>query len=142
MSRAVFVDTSAWLPVVSVRQAYHGSAVETYTDLLKTGVRFVTSNLVVAEMHALVVRERGVPAGIGLLEQLYADPTHEVRYVDRDIERRAIDRWLRPFADQRFSLTDVVSFEMMRSEGIRTAFALDHHFQAAGFEIIPEETPR
>ena len=93
--------------------------------------------LVVAEMHFLTVRHRGTEAGIRLLEELHRDPTHEVRYVDRELERGAIDRWLRPFPERSLSLADAVSFEIMRTEGIGTALALDSRFQTAGFRVLP-----
>ena len=138
MKRAVFLDTSAWLPVVVRREQGHTELRATYQQLVEGGGgRLVTSNLVVAELHALVVRRRGAEAGIALIESVYADPAHEVMFVDRAFEARAVDRWLRPFRDQLFSLCDAVSFEIMRQEGIRKAFALDRHFAVAGFETVP-----
>lgn len=137
MRPAVFVDTSAWLPVLVRREPRHAEVVAAYEHLLDQGTRLVTSNLVVAELHALVVRRRGPPAGVALLDQIHADPSHEVLFADRALETSAIDRWLRPFRDHRFSLADAVSFALMRREGIRTAFALDRHFLAAGFETVP-----
>ncbi len=141
MTRAVFADTSGWLAVVVARERRHAAAVAAYGRLLRDGVQIVTTNLVVAEMHALVVRERGSEAGAQLLDRLYGDPSHEVRFVDRELEASATDRWLRPFRDHAFSLTDAVSFEVMRREGIRTALALDRHFAVAGFELVPGEAP-
>jgi predicted nucleic acid-binding protein len=35
------------------------------------------------------------------------------------------------------SLTDCVSFEVIRQHGIRRAFAFDTHFTEHGFEMIP-----
>jgi predicted nucleic acid-binding protein len=35
------------------------------------------------------------------------------------------------------SLVDFVSFELMRREGIRTAFTFDRHFAEQGFECVP-----
>ena len=44
--------------------------------------------------------------------------------------------WLVRFQDQPFSLVDAVSFEVMRAEGVRSAFAFDPHFEIAGFELL------
>ncbi|MGH7674378.1 MAG: type II toxin-antitoxin system VapC family toxin [Gemmatimonadales bacterium] len=132
----MFLDTSAWLPVVVRREQGHTRLRATYQQLLEGGGRLVTSNLVVAELHALVVRRRGAEAGVALIESVHADPAHDVMVVDRALEARAVDRWLRPFHDKRFSLCDAVSFEIMRQERIRTAFALDTHFTVAGFEMV------
>lgn len=137
MRAPVFLDTSAWLPVVLRREHGHGELRAEYVRLLEEGRQLVTSNLVVAELHALVVRRRGPQAGIALLDGVYADPAHQVLFVDRPLEAQAIARWLRPYGDHRFSLADAVSFELMHEHGIRTAFALDRHFAVAGYEVIP-----
>ncbi len=40
-------------------------------------------------------------------------------------------------ADPKLSLCDAASFVIMRERGLRRAFTLDRHFEAAGFEILP-----
>jgi len=114
-----------------------GAAHETYREWIDQGIELVTSNLVVAEMQILVSRFRGADEGLRLLDSLYQDPTHEVVFVDRDLERAATDRWLCRYSDQPLSLADAVSFEVMRSRRIRQALALDDHFALAGFECVP-----
>ena len=97
----------------------------------------MTTNLVVAEMQTLISRFRGADEGLRFLDALYQDAGHEVVFVDRDLERAAVDGWLRRFSDQRLSLADAVSFELMRGRHIRRALALDEHFALAGFELAP-----
>jgi len=53
--------------------------------------------------------------------------------VSAELVTAAADGWLARFADQRFSLTDSVSFELMRSRRIVVAFAFDDDFLTAGF---------
>ena len=137
MTAATYLDTSGWLAVVSERDSRHAAAAEAYRTIIERGGLIVTSELMVAEMHFLTVRHRGTEAGIQLLEELHRDPTHEIRYVDRELERQAIDRWLRPFPERTLSLADAVSFEIMRTEGIGTALALDSRFRTAGFRTLP-----
>ncbi len=50
--------------------------------------------------------------------------------------RDASSNWLTRFDDQPFSLVDAVSFEVMRREDVTSAFAFDHHFEVAGFELL------
>jgi uncharacterized protein len=40
------------------------------------------------------------------------------------------------YADKEISVTDCISFAMMRRLGIRTVFNFDRHFRNAGFQII------
>ena len=55
---------------------------------------------------------------------------------DLALVEESLRRWLERFSDQRFSLTDAVSFEIMRRERIGQAFAFDQHFLTAGFELL------
>jgi predicted nucleic acid-binding protein len=138
MSRRVFLDTSGWLAAISERESLHEQSLSLYREVLSTGRGFVTTNLVVAEMLVLLMRYRGTEAGLRLLDALQQDPAHEIRYVTRELERLALDRWLRPYADHMLSLTDAISFEVMRTERIKEALTLDNHFRIAGFRILPK----
>ncbi|HKT08431.1 MAG TPA: PIN domain-containing protein [Gemmatimonadaceae bacterium] len=140
MSRAVFLDTSGWFAAVNRREYHHAQVVAAYADLVQRRVLLITTNLVVAEMHTLIVRHRGAEAGCALLDAIYADPAYRVIESTRVLESAATDRWLRPFQNQRFSLTDAVSFETMRSEGVDEALGLDHHFEVAGYRLLPHST--
>lgn len=142
MTNAVFLDTSGWLAAVNPRDTHHKAVLETYDDLVDSRISFTTSNLVLAEMHALILRERGSRAAIGMLDAIYTDPLYRVIHVDRGIESHAVDNWLRKFSEARFSLTDATSFEIMRTEGITRALALDHHFEVAGFTLVPAKRKR
>lgn len=135
--KPVFLDTSGWFAVASAREARHREAQGAYQRLVATGAQLVTTNLVVAEMHAMVLRSHGGAEGVRFLDGLYQDPSHEVVFVDRDLEREAVARWLRRFSDKRLSLTDAVSFEVMRTRRIREVLALDKHFEIAGFTLTP-----
>jgi len=131
-----FLDTSGWFAALSPKESRHKSALAAYRGLIEKRATLVTTNLVVAEMQILISRFRGAAEGVRFLDSLYQDPSHEVVFVDRDTERAAVDRWLRRFTDQRLSLADAVSFEVMRARRLRRVLALDTHFDLAGFELI------
>jgi predicted nucleic acid-binding protein len=132
-----FLDTSGWFAALSPKEAKHRPAHAAYRAWIEGGTQLITTNLVVAEMQILLSRFRGADEGLRFIDSLYQDPTHEVVFVDRDLERTGIDRWLRRYRDQRLSLADAVSFEVMRARRIRQALALDEHFELAGFERVP-----
>jgi predicted nucleic acid-binding protein len=134
---ARFLDTSGWFAALSPKEAKHRAAHAAYRAWIEGGDDLVTTNLVVAEMQILLMRFRGADEGLRFMDSLYKDPSHEVVFVDRALERTAVDHWLRRYRDHPLSLADAVSFEVMRSRGIRQALALDEHFELAGFDVLP-----
>ena len=135
--RAAFLDTSGWFAALSPHESGHAAAKAIYRQWMEGDTVLVTTNLVVAEMQILLARARGSEFAVEFLDSLYQDAAHEVVFVDRDLEHAAMDRWLRPFTDQKFSLADAVSFELMRDRRIRDALALNQHFSVAGFRALP-----
>jgi uncharacterized protein len=136
VKRGIFLDTSGWFAALDSNSTEHANLSRRYRALIVEPQRFLTTNLVVAEMHALLSRRVGIDVGLRFLDELYREPTHEIRFVTRPLERAAIDRWIRPYGDHQFSLTDAVSFEVMHAEGITHALTLDRHFSVAGFSLI------
>ena len=96
----------------------------------------MTTALVAAEMHTLILRWRGSGAGILFLETVFETGVHVVASVDDDVIAAALSRWLRRFNDRPISLTDAVSFEIMRRERIRQVLTFDRHFAVAGYEAL------
>jgi predicted nucleic acid-binding protein len=135
VSLPLFLDTSGWFAAISRKEASHARARAAYAEQVHRAGLLVTTSLVVAEMHVLLVRFRGPAVALEFLDRLSVEPSHEIVDVDRDLRHAAIERWLRRFEDQGFSLTDAVSFEVMRQRKIRRALALDQHFKVAGYEI-------
>jgi predicted nucleic acid-binding protein len=134
---AAFLDTSGWYATLNARESGHSKSVAAVAGWIQAGRCLVTTNLVVAEMQTLVCRGRGPAAGVRFLDNLYQDASCEVVFVDRELERSAVDRWLRRYGDQGFSLADAVSFEVMRERRIRDVLTLDKHFEVAGFRVVP-----
>lgn len=48
-------------------------------------------------------------------------------------------RFFKRPAAKSYSLTNCISFVVMKNLGLRTALTFDRHFQQAGFEIIPAQ---
>jgi predicted nucleic acid-binding protein len=133
MSGYAFVDTSALLALANRRDQYHRTAVAAAREHLEEGGRFVGSTLVLAELHGYLLHRRGAPTGRRVLTALLDDDAYTWEGVSAELIGAAMSGWLERFADQRFSLTDAVSFELMRTRRIDVAFAFDDDFVTAGF---------
>lgn len=136
MRPTLFLDTSGWRAALVPREARHAEAQALYAGVLRGGGRFVTTGFVAAELHVLLVRHRGPAAGSASLDRLAEDPAHDVVHPDDRLVQAAADRWLRPSQDHPLSLTDAVSFEVMRERRLRRALAVDRHFALAGFDAL------
>jgi len=130
------VDTGALLALAHPRDQYHADASRIVRRLIAEGVVMVGTTLVLAELHVLLLRHRGPERARTVISQLLDDPSYEWVDASAALVREAVSAWLERFHDQRFSLTDAVSFEVMRRERIKEAFAFDEHFVTAGFELL------
>jgi predicted nucleic acid-binding protein len=130
------IDTGALIALARANDQYHLKAVAIARRFLSAGGRFVGTTLVLSELHRHLLFGRGPGLARAVMTKLLDDTAHEWTAVDADFVRDAIGRWLDRFADQPFSLTDAVSFELMRRERITHAFAFDRHFVTAGFELL------
>jgi predicted nucleic acid-binding protein len=137
----LFVDTSAWYPVVVADHPDHGAVAAVMQEALRTGTRLVTTNLVVAETQALLLHRAGRALALAFVRAAM-EPSTVVVPSSSDLEHVAIQDWLTRYADQDFSLADAVSFAVMKRRGIGQAITLDQHFVAAGFEAVPAVASR
>lgn len=130
----LFVDTSAWYPLARSSHADHARLSRSLRERVAAGVRVVTTNLVLAETHALLMTRAGSQVALAFLRAARRPP-NEIVASTPELEDHA-EEWLARFEDHRFSLTDAVSFQLMRERRIREALTLDRHFAIAGFTMI------
>jgi hypothetical protein len=131
--RRVFVDTSGWYPLLFSASREH---IEMAKLARVPDTRFVTSTYVLDELVALMLA-RGHHA-IAARTGSYIRSAREVRleHPDAAEEARAWRLFLdRP--DKMYSLTDCLSFVIMRRLGIGEVIATDDHFRQEGFTVLP-----
>jgi predicted nucleic acid-binding protein len=128
------VDASAYFAVANAADAHHGAARRVLERLSAERWRLVTTNFLVAETHALMIRRLNHEAARAWLRDLLESDTRIVRVTPAD-ERRAVDILFRQ-VDKDYSLTDAISFVVMERLGITVAFAFDRHFAQYGFGLL------
>jgi predicted nucleic acid-binding protein len=133
---ALFLDSSGLIAALLPDQTGHVRAREAYREVIAARRPVVTTNLVVVETHALLMKYVGVKRALSFYDDVNADRLHEIVRVDEELERAAVESWMRPRSEQGYSLCDAVSFEVMRRESMKRALTFDRHFAAAGFEIL------
>jgi predicted nucleic acid-binding protein len=137
---AVFVDTSAFIALFSRDDANHGSAESLLTHAIATRKRLLTSNLVLAEVHRLLLFRAGIRAAAVALDKIMASSSVKLQFATAVHQQRA-RAWLDKLGDQVITLTDATSFSIMEGTGCRQALTFDRDFWIAGFEPF-QSVPR
>ncbi|MCI4326722.1 MAG: PIN domain-containing protein [Thermoplasmata archaeon] len=133
----IFVDSGAWIALLDGRDGFHRAALAFQRELVRgRHGRLVTSDYVLDEA-VTYLRRRGPVDQIRAFRELLVS-SESVEVVGTAPER-FWSAWglLVDHGDNRWSLTDCVSFETMRALGIRTVFGFDADFRQAGFELLP-----
>ena len=132
----VFVDAGVWYGAVHRGLAEHGLSLAVLKQVADEGLGLVTTNLVVAEVHASLLRRVHRRAALGFLRGIYGS-RQMVVWSTPDLEVQAVHDWVARYDDHDFSLADAVSFTVMAERGIEEALTFDRQFAAAGFRVRP-----
>jgi predicted nucleic acid-binding protein len=135
--RAVFVDTSFWVALVSERENRHAEAVALSRDTTVSR-QLVTTNHVRGETWTFLRSRHGHRVATTFLDRVDRTRRLRVAFISEQLERDAIG-WLRRHDEREYSFVDATSFALMRSLKIREAFAFDGDFSAAGFVELRSE---
>lgn len=130
----LFVDTSGLYAVVDRDDANHQRAQAAWVGWLQDGVELVTNNYVLVETAALLQHRIGIAAVRAVHEDVV--PLLQIEWVSEEEHRAGMEAVLAA-ARKKLSLVDCVSFQTMRSRGIRTCFTFDPHFREQGFAVKP-----
>ena len=132
----LFADTSALYAAADRREEGHDTCRLAYERALRAGETIVTTELVVAELHALAVRRSYPDAALQIVRGLTSTGRIDLEPVGPTRLASAIDL-LAARPGRPYSLADAVSFVVMRELGIHRALTLDADFSAEGFEVLP-----
>jgi uncharacterized protein len=138
-ARQVLIDTSAYYAALNRRADHHARALENFAELVSQRRILYTTNLIVAETHALALKRLGRAVATNFLQQIYVAETGIVRVRSAD-ERRAREI-ITTQDDKDYTLTDATSFAVMERLRIGTAFTFDRHFVQYGFTVLGLEAP-
>lgn len=130
----VFVDSSAWIAVAIPQDGRHAEATKLLREAVRRKVALFTTNLIVAEVHRLLLYRSGSHTAAVALDRIDRSPLTEIVFPTA-AHHDAARAWLAKLADQRITYTDAVSFAVMDAARCRSAMAYDRHFATAGFGL-------
>jgi predicted nucleic acid-binding protein len=134
--RRIFVDTGAFVALRNRSEREHHLAQDTLRRLVNEGARLFTSNYVFAETYTALLVRVGRSEAVEWGSRFRSGEAVEAIRVDEELEDAA---WsiLLSHDDKPWSYVDATSFALMEREGVREAFALDHHFAQRGLTLFP-----
>jgi predicted nucleic acid-binding protein len=131
----LFVDTLYWLALVNRRDTWHLSAVEWAA---RVSGSMVTTDAVLTEVADALCHVSHRPWAISTIESVRGDRQVTTISGSRDLFARAFDLFSGR-RDKAWSLTDCMSFVVMKERGIDRALTADLHFVQAGFRALLRE---
>lgn len=135
MNQTVFVDTSAWLALINEADTEHATAKTLRDKLLRSKKRFLITDYIIVEIANSLCKTRWRSHAVRLINSIRETDSIEVVEIDKEI---LDDAWgmYSTRTDKEWSLTDCVSFVVMKRHGIKEAFTNDRHFEQAGFIVL------
>jgi len=140
--KSVFIDTAGWLALGNKSDEWHSRAVQIYQQIALEKWRRLTTDAVIIEVCNALRKPPLRPLALALAQNIY-NAKHEKHLEIVHVTPKLIDQGLALFRerkDKEWSLTDCISFVVMKQRGISQAFTTDHHFEQAGFvRLLKEE---
>jgi predicted nucleic acid-binding protein len=128
----IFLDTSAIYAWTDAADPNHRAAVRRLEAILDRGEELLTHNYVLVESIALLQARLGLAAA----NKLAADSgAFVIEWVDDELHASGVGD-LQRSKKRHVSLVDHISFLVMRSRDVATAFAFDPDFTSAGFRLF------
>ena len=135
MSR-VFLDTSYLLALELAKDQNHPAAKQHWQTIIQSPSSFVTTSYVFDEV-VTYFNSRGHHAkAVQVGSNLLASTSVELVHVDEALFHEGW-RYFQQHQDKDYSLTDCISFIVMKRLGASTAFTFDEDFVRAGFSRQP-----
>ena len=132
---AAFIDSGAWTALAIRGDPLHARAVETWRQIISARVLLYSSVPVVVETFTFLDRNTSRDVASSWRDSL--DGIADLCILDCTAsDLRDAWAWFERPDLHKLSAVDATSFVLMAKNGIRRAFAFDHHFAAAGFRLL------
>lgn len=131
----MFVDSSGWIALFSARDQNHGAADRIFGRLVERQTALMTTNLILAEIHRLVLYRAGMSAAAASLERVASSPLVTIEFATSAHHRTALE-WLQKLQSREITYTDAVSFAVMEMSRCPSVVTFDMDFELAGFSTL------
>lgn len=133
---ALFLDTGFLIALELSGDNHHKAARAFWKAFARRPELRVTTSYVIDETVTFFNSRDFHAKAVEIGERLLASELVAVVHVDEALFKEGWVYFSR-HADKRYSLTDCISFAVMRRQQIKRALTFDKHFEQAGFEHVP-----
>lgn len=131
-----FADAFYFLALLNEDDACHRSVLEFSRSIRRP---IVTTAWVLTEVADAMAQPVNRPLFLRLVQDLRNDPGSTVVPCTPDLYESGLSMYAeRP--DKGWSLTDCISFVVMRERRVSEALTRDHHFEQAGFFVLLKDS--
>lgn len=136
MANSVFLDTGGLITLLNSDQEKHFIALKLFESFVSNKIELFTTSFVLEELVTLArCREKVKLTEIfAFLHNLYINDLNVIE-VGRDRFSNGLIL-MHKFQDHFFSMTDCISFVVMKEFKIKDCFTTDKHFAIAGFNNL------
>ena len=134
----VYVVTSAWIAFFSARDQNHAEAGGLFREAVSRNVLLTTTNLLLAEVHRLILHRVGIAAAALALDRIAAS-SHTTIVFASGAHHSAATAWLARLASHRITYTDAVDFAVIEDMRCAGFLSFDSDFLLAGFRAWAPE---
>lgn len=134
---SIFVDSSAWIAFFSRRDQHHIDADRMLRGAIASKRLLLTTNLVFAEIHRLLLYRAGFEAAGAALDRIETSSHVRIEFANA-AHHQAAKEWMKRLSGHPISYADAVSFAVMEACGCDEVVSFDHHFRLAGFNMNPK----
>ena len=135
MRNYYFLDTSALVGVVLVRDAKHKEATKILDQAEKRGLRPLVSDYIISEALTLLKVRAGNKIAVDFAQKLKNDNSLLTLFIGQKEFNGGLDLFIK-YKDKGFSFVDCASFYLMGERKIKKAFTFDKHFEQFGVEVL------
>lgn len=130
----VFADTFYWIALINPADRYSQEVLR-FDDLLSGGAVYTTEE-VLAEVLTFFASDSWLRSrAVETVREIVSDPIVRIIPQSHDSFVSGFDLYAaRP--DKGYSLTDCISMQTMRGEGLTEVLTNDHHFEQEGFRPL------
>ncbi len=128
----VFADTSFYLALLNPQDLAHVNARQVGEQLHRP---VLLTDFILLELGNSLSRASQRELFSKLSPHLRRHPNVHIVPASRDLLDRGFDLFSRRM-DKEWSLTDCISFVVMREAGLTEALTTDHHFEQAGYHAL------